>query len=192
MSPARHRLLPTGPGSPGGARSPAGYTCPPFSSDPAGWLAWVDDALASGAPLDEAVRPGSWRDSRGCEWRVLASHDGPEIRPAFGSACMLARGMPVISALRITPDRILVELTWRDGQEVVQAMPRQIACRDLGLAMLTGIELPHEAVTRLGPDTWQRARDRWEELLATPPDQGRPQPGTKENHAHAPSPVRAP
>lgn len=108
---------------------------------------------------------------------------------------MRSRGMPTISALLVTPTRILVELTWRDGQEVVTAEPTTVGIRDLGVAMLTGTELPHEAVTRVGPDTWRRARERWEGLVAARPQDGStsssaPTPAA-ETHARASWPVSA-
>jgi hypothetical protein len=159
----RHRhLSPVGPGAPadGDHTDPP---CPPFATDPIGWFTWVDDALAAGRSLEPAAQPSAWTDAEGCEWRVLASTDGPEVRPSFGSAFMIERGMPMISALLVSPTRMLVELTWRDGREVVEAAHGAVACRDLGLAMLTGTELPHEAITRLGPDTWERAGERWRE-----------------------------
>ena len=200
MSPPRDRLRPLGPGpesgsASDGARIGAASACPPFDADPIGWLGWLDDALEAGSSLEPAMRPAAWQDGRGCEWRVLASPDGPEVRPGFGGAFMLTRGMPLISALLVTPNRIRVELTWRDGREVVEAGPDEIACRDLGVAMLTGIELPHEAVTRLEPDTWRRAHERWQELLATRDGDddpaSSPSGGAADDHARAPWPLRS-
>ena len=159
------RPIAVGPGD--GTVAEAGGGGPRFADDPVSWLDWLDRALSDGRPLEDAARPGVWVDARGCAWRVLVAPEGPEVRPVFGSAFVLARDLPLISAMLITPDRIHVELTWREGHEAVAVDPAEVSVRRLGLAMLTATELPHEAIGRVGPDTWRRAMDRWPEIAGS-------------------------
>ncbi len=151
-------LLPVGPG-----RRDRSDGCPPFEVDPAAWFRWVDAALAAGRPIDEAARAASWADPRGRVWRVVLTPDGPEVRPAFGGAFGATHDLPMVSAILVSPPLLHVELAWRTGQEVARLGFDEISVHDLGMAMLTATELPHESVARIGPETWERARQRWRE-----------------------------
>jgi hypothetical protein len=152
-------LLPVGPG-----RRDRSAGCPPFDADPAAWFRWVDAALAAGRPNDEAARAASWADARGRVWRVVVTPDGPEVRPAFGAPFGATHDMPMVSAILVSPPLLHVELAWRTGQEVARLGCDEISVHDLGIAMLTATELPHESVARIGRETWDRAHQRWREL----------------------------
>lgn len=154
-----HDLLPVGPG-----RHDRPAPCPPFDADPAAWFRWLDAALAAGEPIDGAVRAAAWADPRGHVWRIVVTPDGPEVRPAFGTPFGMAHELPMVSAILIAPPVLHVELAWRTGQEVARIGIDEVSVHDLGLAMLTATELPHESVARVGADTWQRARERWRDL----------------------------
>lgn len=159
-------LLPVGPG--GRPRRPAESrpaACPPFATDPAAWFAWLDGTIAAGRPIDAVAGAATWTDGRGRGWRVVVTTEGLEVRPAFGSPFMVARDLPVISAILVSPPLLHVELSWRTGQEVARLGTDEVSVRDLGLAMLTETELPHEAIGRVGADTWARARERWDQLV---------------------------
>ncbi|MBW3612877.1 MAG: hypothetical protein KY392_03330, partial [Chloroflexi bacterium] len=157
-------LNPVGPGraTPGPAN-----VCPGFETDPAAWFAWLASAIEGERPIDEAVRAATWTDRSGHAWRVVVTEGGPEVRPAFGNPFLIAHDLPLVSAILVAPPLVHVELTWRHGQEVARIGVDEAPILDLGLAMLTATELPHESITRLGQDTWQRVRSRWERMLAT-------------------------
>lgn len=159
--------VPLGPGRPTAHGAAPRGSCPRFGDDPAGWLAWIDAALAAGIGLADATRPGSWTDPAGRSWRVIAAPEGPELRPALGSQFLAAHDMPLISAMLLEDGRIRAELTWRDGREVRTIDAGTVSVVDLGLAMLTLTELPHESLARVGDETWARARERWKLLTDT-------------------------
>lgn len=159
-------LHPVGPGGRGSATPDPADVCPGFETDPAAWFAWLASAIETGRPIDEAVRAATWTDGSGRAWRVVVTQDGPEIRPAFGNPFLIAHDLPLVSAILIAPPLLHVELTWRHGQEVAHVGVDEASVLDLGLAMLSATELPHESITRIGPDTWQRVRIRWERMLA--------------------------
>ena len=73
-------------------------------------------------------------------------------------------GLPRISALLITPHHLVVELSMRDWREMADLAVGAVPVRHIGLAMLTGVELPHEGLERIGPEVWQAAEARWVEL----------------------------
>lgn len=156
------QLLPVGPGrGAGGSHGGSHAGCPAFDADPSAWFAWLDDAIATGRPIDDAVRTAQWRDGDRT-WRVVVTPDGPEIRPALGTHTFASHDLPLISAILVAPPLLHVEITWRHGQEVARVGVDEISLLDLGLAMLTGTELPHEAIARLGAEPWRRARERWQ------------------------------
>lgn len=166
MGDERERF-PVGPGRrtlqvPGGVAE-----CPGFDADPGGWFEWVDAALVGDGQIEAACRAATWVDGRGCGWRVVVAPEGPEVRPTLGSPFLVPHDLPLVSAMLITPRLVHVELTWRHAREVTRVAPDEVSCLDLGLAMLTATELPHEALGRVGPDTWQRAHDRWRAMLET-------------------------
>jgi hypothetical protein len=153
-----HDLFPVGPGR---RSTPA---CPPFEADPAAWFGWLDATMSAGEPIEEATRAAAWADPRGHVWRVVVTPDGPEVRPAFGSPFGAPHDLPMVCAILVAPPVLHVELAWRSGQEVARIGIDEVSVHDLGLAMLTATELPHESVARVGSDTWQRARVRWQDL----------------------------
>lgn len=159
MDDDRDDLLPVGPG-----RRDRSATCPPFDADPAAWFRWLDAALSAGDPIDEAARAAAWADPQGHVWRVVVTPDGPEVRPAFGAAFGATHDLPMVGAILVSPPVLHVELAWRTGQEVARLGVDEVSVHDLGLAMLTSTELPHESVARIGADTWERARERWRHL----------------------------
>ena len=151
-------LLPVGPGRDRSA------TCPPFDADPAAWFRWLDAALAAGHSIDAAAHAAAWADPGGRVWRVVVTPDGPEVRPAFGAAFGATHDLPMVGAILVSPPLLHVELAWRTGQEVARFGVDEVSVHDLGLAMLTSTELPHESVARVGAETWKRARERWHDL----------------------------
>lgn len=159
MGTDRDDLLPLGPGRRGRPTAP-----PPFDADPAAWFHWVDAAMSAGQPIDEAARAAAWADPRGNVWRVVVTPDGPEVRPAFGAPFGASHDLPMVCAILVSPPVLHVELAWRTGQEVARLGVDEVSVHDLGLAMLTATELPHESVARVGPDTWRRARERWHDI----------------------------
>lgn len=159
MGTDRDDLLPVGPGHRARPTAP-----PPFDADPSAWFEWLDAALAAGEPIDDAAHAAAWADPRGHVWRVVVTPDGPEVRPAFGAPFGPSHDLPMVCAILIAPPVLHVELAWRTGQEVARLGIDEVSVHDLGLAMLTATELPHESVARVGPDTWRRARERWHAL----------------------------
>lgn len=159
-------IMPVGPGGHEYDALRAGGTCPGFETDPLAWFRWLQSAIATGSPIDGALRAATWSDSRGRAWRVVVTPDGPEVRPGFDTPSLVERDLPIVSAILIAPPVLHVELTWRAGQEVRRLGTDEASVLDLGLAMLTATELPHESIARLGPETWRRARERWERLEA--------------------------
>jgi hypothetical protein len=75
-------------------------------------------------------------------------------------------GLPRITAVLITPHHLVVELSMRDWREMADLPIGTVRVRSLGLAMLMGIELPHEGLDRVGSGVWQAAEKRWEQLAA--------------------------
>jgi hypothetical protein len=159
MGTDRDDLLPGGPG-----RHERPTACPPFDADPAAWLGWLEATMSAGERIDEAARAAAWADPRGNVWRVVVTPDGPEVRPAFGAPFGGSHDLPMVCAILVAPPVLHVELGWRTGREVARVGVDEVSVLDLGLAMLTATELPHESVARVGPDTWRRARERWRDL----------------------------
>jgi hypothetical protein len=161
--------LPTGPGRTPETASGHEAACPAFDTDPAAWFAWLDRAIGDGRTIESAARAAHWADPDGHVWRVVVTPDGPEVRPTFGNPFLVAHDLPIVSALLISPPLLHVELTWRHGQEVALLGADEVSVADIGLAMLTATELPHQSIARLQPDTWRRARDRWDRLALPRP-----------------------
>ncbi len=164
MGTDRDDLLPVGPG-----RRERATAAPPFDADPEGWFGWLDATMSAGEPIDEAARTAAWADARGRVWRVVVTPDGPEVRPAFGAPFGASHDLPTVCAILISPPVLHVELAWRTGQQVARLGIDEVSLQDLGLAMLTATELPHESVARVDTDTWRRARERWRDLAERAP-----------------------
>jgi hypothetical protein len=126
----------------------------------------MDRMLATDPDSVIAVEPENWIDGAGHVWRVLATADGPEVRPGLQSPFLRQGALPRITAVLVTPARVLVELSMREWREVAILPAGDIAVRDLGLAMLTGIELPHEGIDRVGREVWDAADRRWTQSRA--------------------------
>jgi hypothetical protein len=140
---------------------PAGPRIPSFAADPVAWFDAVDALLPRDPEIVRVITPETWTDPDGHHWRVVRTHDGAEVRPGLQSPFIVRSELPRISAILVTPERLATELTMRDWREVVTLRIGQISLVDLGLAMLTGMELPHEGLERLGPDVWSDAAARW-------------------------------
>ncbi len=138
-----------------------------FASDPEGWFAWLDRAIADTAAPPAGIRPAVWVDPRGHRWRVVVTHEGPEVRPALENPFLVCGELPIITALMVGRDAVHLELTSRGGRNVMRCPLGRVSIVDLGLAMLTATELSHEGVERLGEETWSAARRRWRLLRAT-------------------------
>jgi hypothetical protein len=158
------RLLPVGPGA-----------APTFASDPEAWFGWID-ALLSAAP--ERVREigpvEPWADREGHRWRIVATHDGPEIRPGLENPFLVTGELPIITALLVTPTHLGAEVTMRRWRQVMWVPVGSVRVYHLGVAMLARYELPHEAIDRIPPDAWRDAVRRWREHYALPADADAP------------------
>jgi hypothetical protein len=135
---------------------------PDFSEDPRAWCAWMDELIASDPARVRDVRPAaSWVDDAGHHWRVVGTPEGPEIRPGLENPFLVHGPLPRITAILVTDQSLSVELTLRDFREVHDVPLGVVRLEDLGTAMLTGTELPHHAVERVGDETWSLAARRW-------------------------------
>jgi hypothetical protein len=134
---------------------------PSFAVDPAAWFEYVDGLLETDPRAVLSAPPENWTDPAGHVWQVLATADGPEARPALQSPFLRQGGLPRISALLVTPEQLVVELAMHDWHQVVNLPIGTIAVRDLGLAMLTRLELPHEGLERVAREVWDAASRRW-------------------------------
>lgn len=156
--PASRAELPPSSGS-SGERGPRSF--PSFAVDPAAWFDHVDQLLATDPSAVRDAEPANWVDPAGHSWRVLAATDGPEVRPGLQSPFLPRGTLPRITAVQVTPDALLVELAMRDWHEVATVDSRDVSVREVGLAMLTGVELPHEGLERVGREVWEAAERRW-------------------------------
>jgi hypothetical protein len=146
--------VPVGPGTADSA--------PDFAADPRAWCAWLDAIIAQDPLRIREVRPeASWIDRAGHHWRVVATPEGPEIRPGLENPFLVHGPLPRITAILVTDRAVSVELTLRDFREVHDVPLGAVRLEDLGTAMLTGTELPHHAVERVGEETWSLAASRW-------------------------------
>lgn len=148
------RTIPIGPG-------PADSGLPRFAHDPIAWFERVDELLAHDPAAVRLARPDAWTDDDGHHWRVVATADGPEIRPGLESPFLVHGRLPRITSLLISPPAIKAELSMRDWRQVAAIPVGTCSVRDLGLAMLTGVELPHDSLERVGVETWELAANRW-------------------------------
>jgi hypothetical protein len=160
--------IPIGPG-----RAEPGL--PRFADDPIAWFESVDELLAHDPASVRLARPDVWTDDDGHHWRVVATADGPEIRPGLESPFLVHGRMPRITSLLISPPVIKAELSMRDWRQVAVIPVGTCSVRDLGLAILTGVELPHDSLERVGADTWELAASRW----STRPPATRPSERTR-------------
>ena len=157
----RPSSIPTGPGR-------ADPQLPRFADDPIAWFERVDELLAHDPPSIRHARPDVWTDEDGHQWRVVATADGPEIRPGLESPFLVHGRLPRITSLLVSPPTVRAELSMRDWRQVAVIQVGACSLRDLGLAMLTGVELPHDSLERVGPDTWELAASRWSARRAAP------------------------
>lgn len=132
-----------------------------FAADPGAWLEHVDELLARDPRLVLTLPPETWVDPSGHAWRVVATAEGPEVRPGLESPFIRQGVLPQITALLVTADGVRVELSMRGWREIVAMPIGSVPVRHLGLAMLAGVELPHEGLDRIGPQTWEAAVERW-------------------------------
>jgi hypothetical protein len=151
-----HGSVPLGPGT-------ATDDLPPFGQDPVAWFEAVDRLLETRPHRIRFVRPAAWTDRDGHHWRVVLTEEGPEVRPGLQNPFMIQTDQPRISAIRIGPRRVDLELSMSRWREVVSLPVGRWSVRDLGIAMLLSFELPHDGVDRMEPDVWDRARQRWRE-----------------------------
>jgi hypothetical protein len=135
---------------------------PPFEQDPFAWLSWVDRLLTDSPDRLRNVRPSNiWVDDAGHGWRVVATPDGPEVRPCLENPFLVHGPLPRITAICVTERTLAIELTSREFREVDEVALGRVRVRDLGVAMLTRTELPHHGIERVDEDTWALARSRW-------------------------------
>jgi hypothetical protein len=164
------------PPSPNGGGS-APDTPPAFADDPLAWLDWLDRAtIGDPEPIQRASHPAAWVDGMGRGWRVVTTQEGPEVRPTLDNQPVPRTDLPLITTLLVTPVSVRVELCSRHARQL-ETLPRgRHALVDLGKAMFTSSELPHEGLDRMDSDAFLLARRRW--------DQG-PGPGTSHEAAAA-------
>ena len=139
-------------------------TFPSFAADPVAWLEYVDALLDRDPVLVRSATPDAWTDPAGHRWRVVLTTDGPEVRPDLQHPFIRSGGMPRLTSIGISPTHITVEMSQRDWRDVAVVPVGAVRVRNLGLALLTGVELPHEGLDRLGDDIWERAQQRWASL----------------------------
>ena len=153
--------IPIGPGR-------ADPRLPRFARDPIAWFEGVDELLTRDPASIRLARPDTWADAEGHHWRVVTTADGPEIRPGLESPFLVHGRLPRITSLLITPPAIKAELSMRDWRQVAAIPIGACSVRDLGLAMLTGVELPHDSLERVGSETWELAASRWSNRPSAP------------------------
>ena len=156
------------PPSPNGRGS--GRDVPPrFERDPLAWLDWLDrKTIGDPEAVRRASRPAAWVDPRGRGWRVVTTQEGPEVRPALEYQPMPRTDLPLITTLLVTPDSVRVELCSRQARQL-ETLPRgRHALVDLGKAMFTASELPHEGLDRMNADAFLLARTRWDDQGRSP------------------------
>lgn len=161
-----HLSVPVGPGARGHLLFPS------FAADPVAWFEAVDGLLASNPDAVRAARPETWTDPAGHAWRVVVTADGPEVRPGLENPFLVQGPLPRITAMLVTPPSLAVELSMLHWRQVTLVPAAHCSVRNLGLAMLTGVELPHEGLERIGADTWDQASVRWEHLRSAQVGEG--------------------
>jgi hypothetical protein len=165
-----------------------GGSPPRFADDPLGWLAWLDsvdpadrelirqasrpdfwrDVFASAGRglAGKTPRPDVWRDESGRGWRVVTTDQGPEIRPTLDHQPTPKTDLPIVTCLLVTPDSLQVEVCSR-RMRMIEALPRRaLSLVDIGKAMFTASELPHEGLDRMDADAFRLARRRWDDAEA--------------------------
>lgn len=151
-------LYPMGPGS----RRARGLI-PAFEVDPVAWFAWLERAVAAhGAEALRSIRPATFVDQHGHGWRIVMTEVGPEIRPGLENPFLTYSTLSIVTAILVTPDELRVELTTRECRRVHVEPIGAVRLVDVGVAMLTRTELPHDALNRIGRDTWAAGRRRWQ------------------------------
>jgi hypothetical protein len=136
---------------------------PRFAEDPLGWLEWLDGIDPHDRDLiRRASRPAVWRDELGRGWRVVTTDQGPEIRPTLDHQPTPRTDLPIVTCLLVTPEVLQVEVCSR-RMRMVEALPRRrLSLVDIGKAMFTSSELPHEGLARMDTDAFRLARSRWD------------------------------
>jgi hypothetical protein len=144
-----------------------GGSPPRFADDPLGWLAWLDSVDPADRELiRQASRPDVWRDESGRGWRVVTTDQGPEIRPTLDHQPTPKTDLPIVTCLLVTPDSLQVEVCSR-RMRMIEALPRRaLSLVDIGKAMFTASELPHEGLDRMDADAFRLARRRWDDAEA--------------------------
>jgi len=181
MPPEQHAVRPT--------RRPS----PRFADDPLGWLAWLDSVdPAEDELIRLASRPAVWVDASGRGWRVVTTADGPEIRPTLDAQSIPRTSLPLITCLLVTRDMLRLELSSRHTR-LLETLPRGgHSLVDIGKAMFTASELPHENVARMSPDAFRLARRRWDaEQRAGQKPAGSKTEAAPKRQARATKPVRS-
>ncbi len=93
---------------------------------------------------------------------MVATDEGPEIRPTLDHQPAPRTDLPIVTCLLVTPDVLQVELCSR-RMRMVEALPRRrLSLVDIGKAMFTFSELPHEGLTRMDEQAFRLARSRWD------------------------------
>lgn len=161
MAPDDHSSsLPVGPGAP-----------PSFARDPEAWFGWIETLLSAAPERIREIGPVEpWADREGHHWRVVATHDGPEIRPGLENPFLVTGELPIITALLVTPTHIGAEVSMRRWRQVMWVPVGSVRLYHLGVAMLARYELPHEAIDRIASGVWRDAVRRWREHYALPAD----------------------
>lgn len=150
-------FVPVGPGS----RLARGLV-PAFEADPVAWFTWLERAIASrGAEAVRHIRPATFVDLQGHGWRIVTTEVGPEVRPGLENPFIVYGRLPLVTAMLVTHEELRVELTSYDCRRVQVEPIGTVRLVDLGLAMLTRTELPHDRLARIGRDTWTLARRHW-------------------------------
>ncbi len=93
---------------------------------------------------------------------MVATDDGPEIRPTLDHQPTPRTDLPIVTCLLVTPDLLQVEICSR-RMRMVEALPRRrLPLVDIGKAMFTSSELPHDGLARMDEEAFRLARSRWE------------------------------
>lgn len=154
------QALPVGPGAQ-----------PSFAHDPEAWFGWIDTLLDAAPERVREIGPVEpWADREGHHWRVVATHDGPEIRPGLENPFLVTGDLPIITAVLVTPTHVAAEVTMEHWRQVMWVPVGRVRVYHLGVAMLARYELPHEAIDRIAPGIWRDAVRRWRQNFALPPE----------------------
>jgi hypothetical protein len=145
----------------------SGLSEPDFDEDPSAWFDWFEDCM-SGEPPDPGgeppeppdipCKPRRWIDNEGRCWDRVCTADGPELRPCFVEPVIQGTAKPAITAIHLTGDNILVQVTTSRGVKVHNLAPGDVKLSHLANALFQRAVLPSADIRRIPGDFWARQK----------------------------------